>query len=58
MLNKDVVDALLSGEFGDARSFLDENDPQGLTPINELTEINDEVLWLFDVEDGWGYIEK
>ncbi|EPQ9997528.1 hypothetical protein ACUYPW_003256 [Vibrio vulnificus] len=57
MLNKDVHDALLSGEFGDARSYLDEIDPKGQTSITVLNKVNSKAVWLFDVEDGWGYIE-
>jgi hypothetical protein len=56
-METDVLNAILNGEFGDARSFLDEYDPQGKTSISDLNKVNSKAQWLFDLEDGWGYIE-
>ncbi|MFV8387351.1 hypothetical protein ACNO5E_24925 [Vibrio parahaemolyticus] len=56
MLNQEVYNSLVNDEFGDARSYLDEIDPKGMTDIALLNEANSGAEWHFD-SDGWWYTE-
>ncbi|MFA0037733.1 hypothetical protein [Vibrio sp. 10N.261.52.A1] len=55
-IDRRVAQALDDKEWGDARSWLDEIDPQGRTNVEQLNALSEEVRWSFD-EVGWGYFE-
>lgn len=46
-----------AGEYGDVRSLLDEQAPNGEIDLQELNKIEPNVTWRFDHDDGWSYEE-
>ncbi|MEZ8292722.1 hypothetical protein AB6D11_02590 [Vibrio splendidus] len=57
MIDSRITDSLDANEPGDARSYLDELDPNGQSCIETLNKRNESYLWSFD-DDGWGYDER